>query len=109
MEAEIASPTNDIQSPTDDKAESCSEDTPSSDDEVEDSNQIQLYTKAEVEDFTGCIPLLLDKCVRSGKIDLRFNDFYDIIDKARGFVQAMRDDREFAWKQYVEHCSSFGT
>jgi hypothetical protein len=60
MEAEIVSPTNDIQSPTDDKAESCSEDTPSSDDKVEDSNQIQLYTKAEVEDFTGCIPLLLD-------------------------------------------------
>jgi hypothetical protein len=54
------------------------DDIPSStDDEVE-------YTKAEVEDLTRCIPLLLDKCVRREKIDLRLDDFYDIIDKARG-------------------------
>ena len=72
-------------------------------------DQIKLYTKAEVEDFTGCIPLLLDKCVRCGKIDPRFEDFYDIIDKARGFVQAMRDKHESAWKQYVEYCSPSGT
>jgi hypothetical protein len=45
-------------------------------------DQIKLL-RLNFEDFTGCIPLLLDKCVRCGKIDLRFEDFYDIIDKAQ--------------------------
>jgi hypothetical protein len=67
------------------------------------------YTKAEIEDFTGSIPLLLEKCIKGRKIDLRFDEFYDIIDKARGFVQVMRNGRECAWKQYVEHCSLSGT
>ena len=31
--------------------------------------------KREVEDYTGCIPLLLDKCIENGKINLE-TDFW---------------------------------
>jgi hypothetical protein len=31
------------------------------------------YTKEEVEDFTGRIPLFLEKCVVGDKIDLNIN------------------------------------
>src|SRR5947207_10431750 len=83
----------------------------STDDEVESSveGQIKLYTKAEVEDFTGCIPLLLDKCARKGKIDLGFDDFYDIIDKAQNFVKKMEKSPDSAWKEYVGLCSACRT
>src|SRR5437016_10206083 len=83
----------------------------STDDEVESSAecQIKLYTKAEVEDFTGCIPLLLDKCATKGKIDLGFSDFYDIIDKAQNFVKTMKKSPDSAWKEYVELCSASRT
>ena len=45
------------------------------------------YEQSDVEDVTGCIPLLLDKCVVGEKIDLTVDDLRDIYDNAVGFVQ----------------------
>jgi hypothetical protein len=60
------------------------------------------YDQSEVEDVTGCIPLLLDKCVVGGKIDLTVGDFRDIYNKAVGFVHEVRvrttgDPLEWQW------------
>jgi hypothetical protein len=65
---------------------------------------IRSYSRDEIEDTTGCIPLLLDKCVVDGKIDLNVTDLRNICGKARHFVTEMR---KFAkgdpttWKTYV--------
>jgi len=48
------------------------------------------YQKSQVEDLTGCIPLLLDKCVVGEKIDLTVADLRDIYNKAVGFVRKVR-------------------
>ena len=49
------------------------------------------YNQSEVEDITGCIPLLLDKCVVGGKIDLTVPDLRDIYNKAVTFVQDIEE------------------
>jgi hypothetical protein len=45
------------------------------------------FERSEVEDVTGCIPLLLDKCVVDGRIDLTSRYLRDIYNKAVAFVQ----------------------
>ena len=45
------------------------------------------YKRSDVEDVTGRIPLLLDKCVVGKKINLTVKDLRDIYDKAAGFAQ----------------------
>lgn len=47
--------------------------------------------KFTVEDFTGCIPLLLDKCVVKGKIDLDSPYFEAIGNSIAGFEFEMQD------------------
>ena len=60
------------------------------------------YERRDVEDFTGCIPLLLDKCVVDKKIDLTVKDLRDIYDKAVGFAQQVKERNEPSrWKWYV--------
>jgi hypothetical protein len=61
------------------------------------------YEKRHVEDVTGRIPLLLDKCVVGGKkIDLTVKDFRDIYDKAAGFAQLVKARNiPSDWKWYV--------
>ena len=60
------------------------------------------YTQSDVEDVTGCIPLLLDKCVVSKKIDLTVKDLRDIYDKAAGFAQQVKErNTPLRWKWYV--------
>ena len=69
------------------------------------------YKRSDVEDVTGCIPLLLDKCVVSGKIDLTVKYLHDIYDKAVGFVQQMRASRktdQFNWDWYVRPIRRLG-
>src|SRR5947209_20526092 len=66
--------------------------------------QMGGYTRSEVEDVTGRIPLLLDKCVVGGKIDLTVDDLRDIYDKAVNFVQEIRDrttGHPAKWHWYV--------
>jgi hypothetical protein len=48
------------------------------------------YRKAEVEDFTGCIPLLLEKCVVDRKIDLRVQAMESVWDEVASFVLSMK-------------------
>ena len=60
------------------------------------------YKESEVESVTGCIPLLLEKCLVDKKIDLTVKDLYDIYDEATGFVQHVKECNNSArWKWYV--------
>jgi hypothetical protein len=61
------------------------------------------YKRSDVEDVTGCIPLLLDKCVVDGKIDLTVKELGDIYDKAAAFVQQVKDSNfpPARWRWYV--------
>ena len=62
------------------------------------------YEQRDVEDVTGCIPLLLAKCVVGKKIDLTVKDLRNIYDKAAGFVQRTRVKTMgnlLDWKWYV--------
>jgi hypothetical protein len=49
--------------------------------------------KSDFEDITGRIPLLLDKCMVNGEIDLTADYLRHIYDKAAGFVQEVRDKK----------------
>src|SRR2546421_318826 len=49
------------------------------------------YTEAEVEDFTGCIPLLLDMCVVNGKIDLHVQAMKSVWEEAASFVSNIKE------------------
>jgi hypothetical protein len=61
------------------------------------------YEKAEIEDFTGCIPLLLDKCVVDGKINLEAKAFKEIYREAQGFVRNIKtNSKPSDWNWYVE-------
>jgi hypothetical protein len=68
------------------------------------------YAEDEVEDVTGCIPLLLDKCVVDGKIDLTVEDLCLINEKAAAFVRHVRrltksdPDRWNWYREYVTAC-----
>jgi len=58
------------------------------------------FEKSDVEDITGCIPLLLDSSVVNGKISLDVHYFHDICAKAMHFVTQIRDatrDKEDRW------------
>ena len=50
------------------------------------------YTESEVEDLTGCIPLLLNNCVVDKKINVKNPFFKDI------YLQAMTFEREIKTK-----------
>jgi hypothetical protein len=59
------------------------------------------YTEAEVEDFTGCIPLLLDVCVVNGKIDLRVQAMKSVWNEVASFVSNIKENTtEVAWERY---------
>lgn len=63
------------------------------------------YEQSDVEDVTGCIPLLLDKCVVGKKVDLTVVALREIYDQAVGFVQQMRSKRmgaQLKWDWYVQ-------
>lgn len=72
------------------------------------------YTKAQVEDITGCIPLLLDICVVDGKIDLDVTAFRNIYHQAAAFEQKIipeTRDKPLEWEmhcEYVMACFSRG-
>ena len=61
------------------------------------------YTKDEVEDFTGCIPLLLDMCVVDGKINLEVEAFHEICNQAAAFMRSIKKHHDRSdWNLYVE-------
>ena len=55
-------------------------------------NQVNCgnYTKGEVEDFTGCIPLFLDKSVKNGEINLEHEFFINIYQEASSFERDLQ-------------------
>jgi hypothetical protein len=62
------------------------------------------YDKSEVEDITGCIPLLFDKCAVDGKINFAVKDLHDIGDKAVSFMYEIKERPtgcSFEWQWYV--------
>jgi len=62
------------------------------------------YDRRGFEDRTGCIPLLLNKCVVNGKINLDVQEVHDICGKAVHFVTDIRDattGKEHIWQRYV--------
>ena len=69
------------------------------------------YKKSEIEDATGCIPLLLDKCVVGGKIDLTVGDLREIYENAADFVQGIKQKTmdTLEWQWYVPTYSTFRT
>jgi hypothetical protein len=59
-------------------------------------------TKAEVEDFTGRIPLLLNMCVVNGKIDLRVQEVGSIWNDPALFMSGVRSNAlPEAWEKYA--------
>src|SRR2546423_9485569 len=70
------------------------------------------YERSEVEDFTGCIPLLLDRCVVGGKIDLNEANLRDIYAKSLGFGTRIRNSTweiPQKWNMYVRLVRRSGT
>jgi len=61
------------------------------------------YDRDRVQDITGGIPLLLDKCVVDGKVDLTVADLLDVYDNAVAFVQRASEATEgnSDWTWYV--------
>src|SRR5438045_1657097 len=66
---------------------------------------LEEHTREGVEDITGRIPLLLDKGVEGGKIDLDAAFFLDIYSQATMFEQEMRKLKinrdDINWARYV--------
>jgi hypothetical protein len=62
------------------------------------------YTRSEVEDITGCIPLLLDECLVHKKIDLTVAGLREIYENAAAFAvkvkYATKSNRD-KWIWYV--------
>lgn len=60
------------------------------------------YTEAKVEDFTGCIPLLLDMCVVDKMIDLRVETMESVWNEVASFVSNMKENAvPEAWEKYI--------
>ncbi|KIW99565.1 uncharacterized protein Z518_11304 [Rhinocladiella mackenziei CBS 650.93] len=61
------------------------------------------------EDITGRIPLLLDNCVVTGKINLKRSELRDIRNQSVGFVQDVRritkEDND-TWKWYCDYVTA---
>src|SRR5438045_4959586 len=60
------------------------------------------YTKDEVEDFTGCIPLLLEECAVGGKIDMKVETMRTVWNQASAFVRKVRAENFECWDLYVQ-------
>jgi hypothetical protein len=62
------------------------------------------YKRSDVEDITGCIPLLLDKCMVDRKIDLAGDYPREIYHRAVSFVQDIQTKtarKGWEWQWYV--------
>ena len=61
------------------------------------------YTRNKVEDLTGCIPLLLDYCVKDNTINLNHEFFVALYDQARTSERNIRKlckNDEESWNEY---------
>lgn len=60
------------------------------------------YTKDEIEDFTGCIPLLLESCIADEKISLHVNAMMSVWEQVAQFISKTRENAiGERWEKYV--------
>ena len=60
------------------------------------------YTKPEVEDFTGCIPLFLNECMAGGKMDLGVQAMKSVWDQVTSFISKIKEkENKEAWEKYA--------
>ena len=59
------------------------------------------YTKAKIEDLTGCIPLLLESCIVDGKFNLEVGEMKQVWDDAAKFVMKIEKGNNSDWNQYM--------
>jgi hypothetical protein len=61
------------------------------------------YSKPEIEDFTGCLPLLLDSSVQDGAIDFESSEEVDIaVRQSQRFVSRMKNELSRpVWSRYA--------
>jgi len=74
------------------------------------NDQVELgnYTQEKVEDFTGCIPLFLNKCVvkgennEKGKISLETTFFQNVFDEVTEFEEKLQSKcKDYELRKYV--------
>jgi hypothetical protein len=60
------------------------------------------YTKNEIEDFTGCIPLFLDSCIVNEEINLEIELFAKVYSQAINFEQKIKSSPDqIYWNLYA--------
>jgi len=60
------------------------------------------YTTDEIEDFTGCIPLLLESCVVGGKIDLHAEAITSVWKQVAMFISKVKENAiGESWERYA--------
>ena len=60
------------------------------------------YTKNEIEDFTGCIPLFLESCVVDGKVDLHAEAIESVWDQVTMFISKVKkNENNQSWEEYA--------
>ena len=64
-------------------------------------NEVE-HLKSEVEDLTGSIPLLLNRCLVNGKIDLSAEVLQNVFNQVQDFMTNIKDGpgiTESAWQR----------
>ncbi|KIX08518.1 uncharacterized protein Z518_03174 [Rhinocladiella mackenziei CBS 650.93] len=62
------------------------------------------YSRNQVEDVTGCIPLLLNRCVVNGAIDLAAPELIQISDESVAFTQRIKSTAtKYDWEWYCDY------
>jgi hypothetical protein len=60
------------------------------------------YTKNEIEDFAGCIPWFLDKCMVDKEIKLNIKFFDEIYTSVLQFEQGIKSNcKDYQWLTYA--------
>ena len=59
------------------------------------------YTKHEIEDITGAVPLLLDGCVVNGEIDLSALPLIIVSEQVLQFMQEQHREHPGVWSRSV--------
>ena len=67
------------------------------------------YDRSEVEDVTGCIPLLLDKCTLGGKVDLAVDDLARHLQPSCEFCAGNQREDEGKLVEMAVVCPTYST
>ena len=53
-------------------------------------DELKIF-KSDVEDITGCIPLLLDRCMETGEIDLSAPELLKVFNQVQQFMASIKN------------------